>query len=65
MRNEVSALTDADWTASLANKKIGAEMKISFSTIFGLLLGFGAFIFAVYDVIGSFQGVFLFGNAQP
>ncbi|MAK47468.1 MAG: hypothetical protein CMI24_09545, partial [Opitutae bacterium] len=38
-------------------------MKISFSTIFGLLLGFGAFIFAVYDVIGSFQGVFLFGNA--
>ena len=38
-------------------------MKISLSTIFGFLLGFGAFIFAVYDVTKSVTGVLLFGNA--
>ena len=38
-------------------------MRISVSTIFGFLLGFGAFIFAVYDVMGSVAGIFLFANA--
>ena len=38
-------------------------MKISISTIFGFLLGFGAFIFAVYDVTESVAGVLMFGSA--
>ena len=38
-------------------------MRISVSTIFGFLLGFGTFIFAVYDVMGSVAGIFLFANA--
>ena len=38
-------------------------MRISFSTIFGLLLGFSAFLYAIWDVMDSLTGVFLFGNA--
>ena len=38
-------------------------MKISLSTIFGFLLGFGAFIFAVWEVTGSVTQILLFGNA--
>lgn len=38
-------------------------MKISLSTIFGFLLGFGAFVFAVWDVMGSIAGIFIFANA--
>ena len=38
-------------------------MKISISTIFGFLLGFGAFIFVVYDVTESVAGVLMFGSA--
>ena len=38
-------------------------MKISVSTIFGFLLGFGAFVFAVWEVMGTVAGIFLFANA--
>ena len=38
-------------------------MKISLSTIFGFLLGFGAFIFAVWEVTGSVTQILLFSNA--
>ena len=37
-------------------------MKISISTL-AALLGFGAFIFAVYDVTESVAGVLMFGSA--